>query len=119
MKYPFFNWLKDEFYVNGIKIIPKNILEYLTSVSLAYWIMDDGSYNKQKKYVVLCTDSYTKEDVLILISILKNKFNLSCGLIKRTENSYRIRINTSAMPQLIVLVKPYFIPSPPPSAMQS
>ena len=50
---------------------------YLTSVGLAYWIMDDGSYNQHKGNIILCTDCYTKEDVLFLISILKDKFNLS------------------------------------------
>jgi hypothetical protein len=111
LKYPFFNWLRGEFYVDNIKVVPKNMPNYLTSVGLAHWIMDDCSYNKHKGHIILCTDSYTKEDVLFLISILKDKFNLSCGLVKRTETSYRIRINKSSIPQLIVLVKPYFIPS--------
>ena len=72
---------------------------YLTYVGLAYWIMDDGSYNKHKGNIILCTDSYTKEDVLFLISNLKDKFNLSCGLFKLGETSYRIRINKSSIPQ--------------------
>ena len=33
--------------------------------------MDDGSYNKIKKNLILCTDSYSKKDVLFLIEILK------------------------------------------------
>ena len=53
----------------------------------------------------------TKEDLLFLISIFKDKFNLSCGLFKLGETSYRIRINKSSIPQLIVQVKPYLIPS--------
>ena len=43
--------------------------------------MDDGSFNKSKAYLILCTDSYSREDVLHLIYILKNKFNLSAVLV--------------------------------------
>jgi hypothetical protein len=78
--------------------------------------MDDGSFNKLKGNLTLCTDSYSKEDVLHLIFILTNKFKLSCGIIdycknKKGLNSYRIRINKSSLPLLIELIKPYVIPS--------
>lgn len=43
--------------------------------------MDDGSYFKTKNQLIICTDSYSKEDVLRLISVLSTKFNLSAGLI--------------------------------------
>ena len=43
--------------------------------------MDDGSFNKGKGYLILCTDSYSREEVLHLIDILKNKFNLSAALV--------------------------------------
>lgn len=113
LKYSFFNWVREEFYVNNVKIVPKNMSNYLTEVGLAFWIMDDGSYNKPNGNLILCTDSYTKDDVLFLISILKDKFDLSCGLVKlkSDKESYRIRVNKSSMPQLIVLVKPHILPS--------
>lgn len=69
LKYPFFNWVREEFYVDNIKIVPKNMPKYLTSVGLAFWIMVDGSYNKHKGNIILCTDSYTKEEVLFLMDI--------------------------------------------------
>jgi hypothetical protein len=31
-------------YYNRIKVIPSNIEELLTNISLAYWIMVDGSW---------------------------------------------------------------------------
>ena len=81
LKYALFNWVVEDFYVKegnkNIKIVPKDSISRLTPVSLAHWIMDDGSFNKSKGYLILCTDSYCKEDVLYLISILKTKFNLS------------------------------------------
>lgn len=30
------------FYREGVKIVPKNIVDYLTLGALAYWLMDDG-----------------------------------------------------------------------------
>ena len=97
LKYSIFNWTMEDFYVKvenkNIKFVPANANENLTAVSLAYWIMDDGSYNKIKGCLILCTDSYSKEDVSRLISILKDKFNLSCGITKNIQNEkiyYRI-----------------------------
>ena len=73
--------------------------------------MDDGLFNKSKGYLILCTDSYCKEDVLYLISIFKTKFYIYSALfrVKITKIYYRIRINKSSMPSLIELVKPYLI----------
>ena len=113
-----FNWVYEDFYVKdghtNIQIVPKDSINRLTSVSLAYWIKDDGSFNKSKGYLILCTDSYSKEDILYLTSILETKFNLSSSLFMVKKNNkiyYRIRINKSSMPSLIELIKPYFIPS--------
>ena len=68
------------------KIVPKDIINKLTPVSLAYWIMDDGSFSKSKGYLILCTDSYSKENVLYLTSILETKFNLSSSLFMVQKN---------------------------------
>ena len=120
LKYPMFNWIIEDFYIKvnnkNIKIVPKNSFDKLSAISLAFWIMDDGSFNYIKDNLTLCTDSYSKEDVLYLISILRDNLFLSCGLInhKKTKsdlNTYRIRINKKSIPYLIQITKPYFIPS--------
>jgi hypothetical protein len=41
---PCFNELYEAFYLEGKKIIPNNIADLLSEVSLASWIMDDGSF---------------------------------------------------------------------------
>lgn len=43
-----------------------------------------------------------------LIKNLSNHFKLSCGLIHKTKDQYRIRKNKSSIPDLTVAVKPYF-----------
>lgn len=92
----------------NIKIIPKNTYEQLTYASLAHWNQEDGSFNKTKGNLTLCTDSFIKSEVETLIKYLSNKFKLSCGLKHKTKDQYRIRINKSSIPDLTVAVKPYF-----------
>ena len=48
---------------SGKKVIQSNIGDYLTPISLAFWIGDDGSWNSVGPYVTLCTDSFTLEEV--------------------------------------------------------
>ena len=55
---PCLNYYYELFYLNGIKIIPKNIAELLTPRSLAIWICDDGSKDYNNK-TILHTRSYT------------------------------------------------------------
>jgi LAGLIDADG DNA endonuclease family len=43
---------------SGIKIVPSNIEGLLTKVGLAYWIQDDGNFNKKTKQVILCSFFY-------------------------------------------------------------
>ncbi len=49
---PCFNELHNLFYQEGLKIVPSNIAELLTPLSLAYWICDDGSWDKTCKRVL-------------------------------------------------------------------
>jgi hypothetical protein len=68
--------------------------------------MDDGY--KSKKCLYICTESFSLNEIKILINILINKFNLECSYHKVT-NGYRIFIFSSSKANLIKLVKPYFI----------
>lgn len=86
-----FNELYDLFYVSSKKVVPNNIFDLLTPLSLAYWIADDGCWNKVGKYVTLCTDSFTLDEVLLLIEVLNTKFNLNSYKVK-CGNGFRIII---------------------------
>ena len=59
-----FNWVIEDFYIKvnnkNIKIVPKNSFDKLTSVSLAFWLKDEGSYNYIKSSLTFCTDSYSR-----------------------------------------------------------
>ena len=103
---PLFNYYFNLFYVKGIKIIPANLGELITTRGLAYWAMDDG--NKTGTGFRLNTQSFTKDENLFLIKILKDKFDLDCTLNISNKIQYRIYIKTKSMPKFKELVSPYF-----------
>ena len=74
--------------------------------------MGDGYWNKGS--LMLCTDNFTKEEVLILVNILNKKFDLKASINKRTSDNgnvcWRIRISNSSINNLRSLVSPFFIP---------
>lgn len=104
----------DEVNKKRIKVLPNNIEELLTLRALAYWIMDDGAYSSG---LIICTHSFTCEEVTILKEILEKKFNLKCKIStqKNPKNVnivwYIIKIKPESMPLLWELVKIYILPS--------
>lgn len=106
---PCFTELYNLFYISGKKVVPSIIEDLLTPLSLSYWIADDGSWNKPGKYTVLCTDSFTLEEVELLIEVLNNKFNLKCYKC-RQGTSYRIIIPSYSIPVLRNLLAAHMAP---------
>lgn len=96
----------------AVKVLPSNIAELLKPIGLAHWIQGDGYWDNG--HLKLCTDNFTKEEVLMLIDILNKNFGLKASINKRTSDNnnvcWRIRISRSSMDKLIALVSPFFIP---------
>lgn len=96
-----------------VKILPLNIGELLTPIGLALWIQDDGYRNGNA--LVLCTECFTKSEVELLISVLRDNFGLTSNIQERKQKGrhigWRIYIRTENRDKLISLVKPYFVPS--------
>lgn len=101
-----------------IKIIPKDIANLITPISIAHWTMGDGYYDTWPKTIIYCTDSFSKNDILLLINILNDKFNIKSDLkIRNYYNKnnqkithYRLKVNKSDINKLINLIKPFMIP---------
>lgn len=70
---PCFNELYNLFYHEGKKVVPLNIAELFTPLSLAYWLSDDGSFIKSHGSIILCTDGFTHAEVVLLASVLNTK----------------------------------------------
>jgi LAGLIDADG DNA endonuclease family/Proton-conducting membrane transporter/NADH-Ubiquinone oxidoreductase (complex I), chain 5 N-terminus len=93
-----------------IKFIPLNISEMFSEISLAYWIMDDGYFDSygRTQTILLCTESFTKEECLILQSLLEILDIRSTLKVRdKIKDRYRIRISKTSMDRVISLVKPY------------
>lgn len=72
--------------------------------------MEDGyfyNYGRTKTFI-LCTESFTKEECIILQNILL-KYDIKSSLKTRNsvKDTYRIRISKISMPNLQHLVRPY------------
>jgi hypothetical protein len=85
--YKTFTELWDLFYnkdnLNKGKIIKPNlIINELNGLGLTYWIMSDGSLQKDKKTLIFHTQNYTEEMNNILSKELNYKFNLHSKVIK-------------------------------------
>lgn len=76
--YPVLNQLYDLFMVNGIKTIKIDLFHLLSPRALAYWIMSDGVSNQYG--LTICTDCFTIKDVVILMNILKIRYDLNCSI---------------------------------------
>lgn len=104
---PCFNKFREIFYnEEGKKIVPLNIGELLTPLSLCYWYCDDGYKTENGLY--LCTESFTLEENELLIKVLKDKFELDCSIHKHS-NGHRLYILAKSKEKFISLIKPYIL----------
>ncbi len=77
------------------KVIKLDLLEYLNSVSLAFWAIDDGGWTPSGFY--LHTEGFMFKECCILAGILHYKFGLYTSIQKHKDN-YIIRIASKSIP---------------------
>ena len=111
----YINDFRNKFYksVNNkiIKVVPVDIASMLTPIAFAFWIMDDGhSYHKG---LFLNTQSYTNEDIKLLINALEANFNIKARPVQVSGklDQNRIFIPAEYYTTVVNIVKPYFTPS--------
>lgn len=98
----FFSKWRKIWYVDGKKIIPKNLK--LTPKTLAVWYMDDGCYSDHK--CIISTDSFSKEDILFIQSLFLRKFGIKSSI----KNKSKILIRKESQNDFFQLIKPYIYP---------
>jgi hypothetical protein len=107
--------LRNLMYEDNKKTI-KNILNYITKETLAFWYMDDGHLtNYEKKFgnpaALLCTDSFSHEDHLLLQKLFKEKFDLDTTIQRATDKHFRLKISTKSSVKFFEMVAPYICKS--------
>lgn len=93
------------------KVVPSNIMDLLNPISLAIWIQDDGHYYHGAMF--LNTQSFTHEEVLLLIKALRTNFGLYNPCVKPVSGkTYQNRIVIYAEDYRLIkpLISPYFCP---------
>jgi LAGLIDADG DNA endonuclease family len=64
-----------------VKIIPENIIELLDSIVLAYLLMSDGNFDKNRNRIRIYTNSFTKQEVRNLSNAINSKFNIYTNIL--------------------------------------
>jgi hypothetical protein len=80
-----FNWIFDIFFKNGQKTVPYNIGEYLSPLTLAVWIMYNGSY--EKFGMLLHCEGFCPKDQKLLQEALFVKYGLKTTLHKKNNKT--------------------------------
>ena len=89
-----------------IKTVKQELFFYMDYMVLAHWIMGDGS--KRAKGIVLCTDNFSLQEVVLLVNILILKFDIN-PTIQREKNKFRIYINGKSLMKIKPFILPYFV----------
>lgn len=89
------------------KFVPLDILNYLTPLVLAIWIMDDGSYHHGGIYIH--TQGFSKECLRRLVSAFEVKWGIKCTIRKVTNKPHQGILYIPARYRGLVqsLVSPY------------
>lgn len=68
--------------------------------------MGDG--DARQHGLILCTNSYSVQDVVLLMNVLMIRYRLDCTIRLKRENEYLIYIREGSMSLLRSIVTPYF-----------
>lgn len=88
-----------------IKKLPTNILTSLTPLAIALWVMGDGCWKNGA--FIFCSESFTKEENLLLCKYLYDLYGIEAHIQKRGVKGYRIFVNKKNVIVLKKLINPY------------
>jgi hypothetical protein len=94
-----------KFYIDKVKVIKPSIYNDLTPVAIAHWIMGDGTFNGIS--LLLCTDSYTIKEIVLLINVLIIKYDVHCTIRYYKQIYPRIYILKESLFKLREIILPY------------
>lgn len=113
--HPVFEEFFQEFYSNGRKKLSLEILhKYFNELSLAVWIMDDGTLTGKSKRNSIATNNFTFDEVRCLQEFLKEKYGLKSWICRRGGKyhvSYELSFDKKSSVEIRNLVSNLVIPS--------
>ncbi len=114
IRHPFFTEIYRKFYEgsgyrNGRKVIHEGLKKEFTPLVLAVWIMDDGSFSRNR--IDISTYSFSLLEVNILQGYFKDIFDIKMNYYRDRDKGYRMYCNQEETKKLIKIIRPYIIPS--------
>lgn len=94
--------------IDGKKRVTPRWLDELTPLSLAFWYMDDGSFQANKSqegYALFHTNGFDKASVDALIGFLRDKYSLNASA--RFSKGWYIALDTPSSERFFSLIFPY------------
>jgi len=104
--YSSWNWIYEAFYQNKIKVVPSNIDQLLTPLTLAIWIMDDGGVHPSG--MIISTYNLKLNDITLLQNALKKNFDLDTSVFNN-KNGLIIYFPKNQLPKLSNIVKKFMV----------
>ena len=94
---PELNWYYNLFYVDGRKVIQRELLKHFNQpLSLAIWLMDDGYKRNDCEALRLSTDYFSLEEQKILQECLDKNFGINSKIHKKGK-AWNLYIPSLAM----------------------
>jgi len=109
--HPSFTEIWNLFYIDGVKTIqPGIVVDNLSGLGLAYWIMSDGSLQKDHKTMIIHSQSFTQVENELLSKELNAKFGLDSCVIPHKDTYWVIQIPAKDAAVLYQHIAPHMLP---------
>jgi hypothetical protein len=114
ISHPELTALREIYYPNGKKILPKNIESIIQdSLALAVWFMDDGNAKRQNEITYglnINTQSFTREENEYLCDIFRRVWNVTCT-VQLNNGKWRLYVLKRDVESFSNIVSPHIVPS--------
>lgn len=90
------------------KIVPRNIIDLMDPIVLAYLIQGDGNFDKGRNRVRIYTNSYSKADVERIAMSIQTKLNIYTAVLLDRKDQYILTIGAKNLELLRNTVVPHF-----------
>lgn len=109
LRHPNITIFHKKFYKNAIKIVPKDIENFLDPLAFAVWIMDDGSLNRDK--IDISTYSFKLKEIILLQKAIVKRFSLDSNYYMDRDKGFRMYFRKSEMQKLTRVISDFIIPN--------
>jgi len=97
------------FYKNGIKIVPKNIVDLLDPLVMAVWIMDDGCLSRN--VIDISTYSFKLGEIKLLQKAIYKRFALETNFFRDRDKGFRMYFRKKETQKLIPIISQFVVPN--------